>query len=260
MLSTTERIMLHGYINRVESAYREFMGGATLPEMKIQPMSLEEMRQKLATAVVTYDPSIDEYTFQVFEQINNPTIASDCEYIIYHELTHAADIYRYGVRDQNRYNELRGYLEYHASQVELMKLLGASRFDQNVSFSMKDKIRDMNGELSVSDFVAKGIETTNESIARPGFNDSIAMIFHAVATLYNHLGRVSICQMFSTDYADSSDSVESTCPGVRLFGQEVWGCIEGVFKGLMSAAQIQLGGKLYYSSLVRLLQSRGIKG
>lgn len=258
MLTVAERVVLQGYIKQMESAYCDFMGGVSLPKMKLQLMMLEEMMKVLANAEVIYDPETDSYTFRVFEHINNPLVAKDCEYIIYHEFTHALDISLYGAGGRDKYNQLRGYLEHHASQVELMKMLGADTFAQPVTFSMTDSIRDMNGELTVLEFMEKGLDATAEQMSKPDFKQSIGRVFHAVGTLYNHLGRISICRMYATDFGGYEYWLEKKCAGSRLLGQGAWDAICKVFNGVMGDAVIGLGGKLCYGTLVQLSKRLGL--
>lgn len=258
MLTIAEKVLLRGYVNRIKTEYKSFMGVGSLPAMELETMTIDEMMSGLANAEMLYDPSSDKYTFRVFERIYDPAVASDCEYIIYHELTHALDISRYGARDRDKYNQLRGYLEYHASQIELMKMLGAVEFSQHITFSMDDKIRDTNGEVSVLEFIESGLNATAEIMAKPDFRHSLLRVFHAVGTLYNHLGRISICRMYAKDFDAHSTSLEKRCPGTRLLGADNWDCACKIFSGIMSDALIDLGGKLYYGSLIRLFKSLGI--
>ncbi|MDO4798213.1 MAG: hypothetical protein Q4A01_09375 [Coriobacteriales bacterium] len=252
--------MLISYIKRMESSYRDFMGGVSLPQMELQTMSLEEMRAQLANAEVIYNPTTNAYTFRVFEQINHPAIAKDCEYIIFHEFTHALDISRYGAGNRDKYNQLRGYLEYHASQVELMKMLGASTFHQTIEFSLLDKVCDTNGEVTVLEFIEQGMNATSELMSKPDFKQNLNLVFHAVGTLYNYLGRISICRMYATDFDAYSSALEQKCAGEGLFGSEMWKSIRTLFNGMMTDSLIDLGGMLYYGSLLQLCRSYGIVG
>ena len=258
-MTISEKIILRGQINKVKSKYSSFMGGVTLPRMTLHLLDIEEIKKELSWATVKYNPNDDTYELLVFDQLFNPQIVVNGEYIIFHEFTHALDISLYGTKDQKKYNELRGYLEYHAAQVEMLALLGAQQFTLDISFSLADTVTDVDGEKSVLEYLEHGLEIVNEAIRKPTFKSNMEEVFHAVGALYNHLGRVSVCQLASTDYEKHAHALNEKCPGQQLFDLKIWNLIETVFAGIMTDDQIKLGGSIYYGSLIQLFEQYGIQ-
>ncbi len=179
--------------------------------------------------------------------------------LLFHEFTHALDISLYGAGDVNEYNALRGYLEYHAAQIEMMKLVGASKITDSVEFSMHDTIADIEGAKSVLEYVEHGIEVVTSVMNKPGFKTDITQVFHAVGALCNHLGRLAICQIASPDFDQYAKDLMDRCPGVELFGQGAWSLIINVFSGIMPAPSIQTSGQLYLGTLFQLFKRYGIQ-
>lgn len=259
MLSTVEKMLLQKYVAAKQREYAAFMGGAVLPPMSLKPLSIDELLRNPAWATVMYDPRTDRYELQVFDHIHDPNVAMSSDYLLFHEFTHALDISLYGAGDVNKYNALRGYLEYHAAQVEMVKLVGAFKITDSVTFSMCDAITDIEGPKSVLEYVLHGIEVITSAMVKPGFKTGIAQVFHAVGALYNHLGRLSICQMASTDFDQYARELMERCPGAELFGQDAWSLIVNVFCGIMDEPSIQLGGQVYFGTLIQLFQRYGIQ-
>jgi hypothetical protein len=205
-------MLLQKYVTAKEREYEAFMGGAALPPMTLRPLSIDELMRNPAWATVMYDPRANRYELQVFDHIHDSNVVISSDYLLFHEFTHALDISLYGARDVNRYNALRGYLEYHAAQIEMMKLVGASKITDSVEFSMHDTITDIEGTKSVLKYVEHGLEVVTSAMAKPGFKTDIAQVFHAVGALYNHLGRLSICQMASPDFDQFAKDLLAKCP------------------------------------------------
>lgn len=259
MLSFFEQMMFQKHIAQKKCEYMTFMGGITLPPISLRPLAIEELRQNLAWATVMYDPHKNNYELQVFDHIHDPSVVISSDYLLYHEFTHALDISLYGAGDVNKYNALRGYLEYHAAQVEMMKLVGTPEYAAPVTFSMCDTITDIEGKKSVLEYVEQGIEVVTSAMERPGFRTDLPMVFHAVGALYNHLGRLSLCQMSSTDFDTYTAKLTEKCPGVELFGQDTWALITSKFVGIMEPSVIQTSGQIYFGSLIELFDRYGLQ-
>ena len=259
VLSTLEKMLLQKHVNAKEREYEAFMGGAVLPMMSLKPLSIGELLRNPAWATVMYDPRTDRYELQIFDHIHDPNVVTSSDYLLFHEFTHALDISLYGAGDVNKYNALRGYLEYHAAQVEMMRLVGASKITDPVEFSMNDTITDIEGEKSVLEYVEHGIEVVTSAMAQPGFKADMAQVFRAVGALYNHLGRLSICQLASPGFDQYANDLMARCPGAELFGQVTWSLIINVFRGIMPGSAIQMSGQIYLGSLFQLFKIYGIQ-
>ncbi|MBQ9004484.1 MAG: hypothetical protein IJ087_21820, partial [Eggerthellaceae bacterium] len=124
---------------------------------------------------------------------------------------------------------------------------------------MLDTITDIEGAKSVLEYVEHGIAVVTTAMAKPGFKSDIARVFHAVGALYNHLGRLSICQMAATDFDQYVTDLTAACPGAELFGPATWHLIVNVFSGIMAESAIQPSGQLYFGALVQLFERYGIQ-
>ena len=92
---------------------------------------------------------------------------------------------------------LNGYMEYHASQVELMVGLGANSIKDTLSFSVCDPIDNLG-------FTIKEYMDTRFEIAVDMLNNSIPNNrLDGLGVLYNFLGLKSICLMYALDYKDN---------------------------------------------------------
>ena len=258
MLTTIERARFRQQIEQVKSNYVAFMGDASLPCMELYPMSTDEASKELAWAAVNYDPRCNKYELRVWDQLFHPNVGADCSYILFHEFTHAVDISRYGAKSQDRYNALRGYLEYHAAQVEMIKLLGRRRFSIGESFSVNDIVCTMERKMTVREYLECGLDVVDDRLHRVECEPSIASLFYAVGTLYGHLERISVCEAAATDYDLCSSIMEERCAASELFGATVWRRIRSVFTGIMDEGQVLAGGNLYWGALVDLLQKYGV--
>ena len=126
--------------------------------------------------------------------------------LVYHEFTHMIDAELYACGNSLRYAMLSGYTEYHASQVELMKLLGAKTVDEKISFSMSTIIDTVTGKKSVSQYIEEKRLHAVELFSRQDFPADLAMLKSAVGVLYNYFGLRSICVMYATDYTEKIDN------------------------------------------------------
>ena len=62
-------------------------------------------------------------------------------YILFHEFTHILDAETYARGDKVKYATSSGFTEYHASQIELLKMLGANSANEHISFSTKKMVK-----------------------------------------------------------------------------------------------------------------------
>lgn len=245
-------------IKRAIKHYEAFMGNVKLPKMKLTPMDSQELKRELAWATVKYDPSKDKYDLLVWDQLLTSGIGIDCSYLLFHEFTHALDIARYGAGNQDRYNSIRGYLEYHAAQVEMAKLLNRASFAMDEPFSMNDSIVPIDGKRTVHEYIEHGLDVANERISNSKARPSIPMLFSTVGTLYNHLGRLSYCEMAATDYGKFANCYKERCRATDLFDTKTWRQIRCSFNGLMTEELTRKTGELYLKTLYDLFRQYGL--
>ena len=125
------------------------------------------------------------------------------KYTIFHEFTHIIDAEEYKEADIKHQMGLSGYMEYHASQIQLVKMLGAIRVKEVPSFSMNTIIIARDGEKSVSQFISEKQHHAIELFSRSDFLDDTVIFNAAMGALYNYFGFRSICEKYSTDYTEN---------------------------------------------------------
>lgn len=249
---------IYEQIEKAKRDYAAFVKEDALPTMKLTPINMKELRRRLAWATVEYDPGTDKYELLIWDQLFHPAIGVDCSYLLFHEFTHALDISKYAAGDQDRYNSIRGYLEYHAAQVEMYKLLGRASFGADEPFSMSDVICPIEGEMTVHEYIEQGLGAVNEGIRKTKSSPSISTIFSTVGAIYNHLGRISICEIAATDYNEHAEVYENRCNVTNLFDTKTWYQVRSEFNGVMTEDQIRNSGELYLSSLYDLFRQYGL--
>lgn len=127
--------------------------------------------------------------------------------MIFHEFTHMLDSEIYVNGDKVRYAGLSGFTEYHASQVELMQLLGANTVDEALSFSMDTIITTFAGDKRISQYVDEKQQHAIELFSRNDFPANLNTLKSAIGILCNYFGLRSICEMYSVDYTEKVNNM-----------------------------------------------------
>lgn len=183
--------------------YKHFMEIDYFPEFELQTkevsLSLADKRGYDSAATTFYDVSADKHTLIVSTNLQLS------KYLIFHELTHVWDTEMYARKDKIKYAGLSGFTEYHASQIELMILLGASFVSADLSFSMMDKIETFAGTKTVQEYVTMKYHHAVDLFKRQDFPADIAMLKTALGVWYNYMGLRSICEKYTADYSSCED-------------------------------------------------------
>ena len=171
MISTQDKYALTAYLNRLEREYLSFMGIEALPDIQRNPIELtiagSNAKGYGSCATIFYEPTTGKYRLDVWKDIYKPQLHAD--YIIYHEYIHAYDIERLAKSNKEKYARVKGYIEYHAAQIELMKQLGARNIQDELSFSMNSVIKCITGNRSVIDVLRAGKKSATDLIQREDF-------------------------------------------------------------------------------------------
>ena len=117
--------------------------------------------------------------------------------ILYHELTHIYDMETLKNDEKTHDFCLTGYMEYHASQVDLMVRLGANSIKDTLSFSICDSVTDQG--LTVMNYMENKFLTAVDMLSDSMLNERLA----GLGVLYNFLGFRSICLLYAYDYRDN---------------------------------------------------------
>lgn len=196
--------MLRTQIADYENEYKCFMGIEQFPKYRLQfkEVSLEKSDAVgfESAASAFYQTETKEHTLLI--SANLPM----SRYLAFHEFTHIFDAEMYAKGDKCRYLGITGFSEYHASQVELLQLLGVKNIEEIPEFSMNTIIEPLSGKRSVFQYVDEKYKHAIELFSRKDFPANIETLKVAIGVLYNYWGLRSICEMYSIDYVETIEN------------------------------------------------------
>lgn len=210
--------------------YKHFLGIATFPQYCTSFFNLDLTRDYVSAAEAVYDWTLGKHILRLPSNCDTPL------FLLYHELTHIYDMDMHMNGEKNHDFCLTGYMEYHASQVELMLLMGATKINDIISFSMSDII--ICFDCSVQQYLEQKLITACNLIC----DEDCIERGKGVGVFFNLLGLKSICCMFATDYCDNFDCSKfaERLPSFLLFEvrKDMQGWIEDVEKSVMLYSQM----------------------
>lgn len=258
MITKLEKQLVNMYVARNLELYKKFMGIDEMPDFNIVPMEikLEEAEQKGygVPASHFYDVGTGKHKLNVWKDIYKSILHAD--YILFHEFTHMYDTVAYS-KDKKLYAANRGFTEYHAAQVELLKLLGAESIEDKISFSLTQPIEIISGRKTVYEYITNSHVAAIELISRSNFPDSIESLATGLGMIFNHLGRISICQMYANDYDKYMDEIENMTVEESYIGDN-FSEIKSIMKGFLGKTDIRNIGEIYFSTIFELIQKCGV--
>ncbi len=258
MISVAEKMSINAYINKTRDDYLSFMGISAIPDIKRTPIETDPYNLSTSLgswARVDYDCTKDIYTLSILKFLYNPVCHAD--YLLFHEYTHVYDIDRLAKKDPEKYVAIKGYIEYHAAQVELMKQLGAKKYTDAISFSMNDIVKGPTDDRTVFESLLFNKKIAIDSILRSGFPINISELSMVMGMVFNHLGRVSVCKRNASDYERFRAYLEDFSVEEQFFGSDDWNIIMGIYHDEMSEEAIDLAMVLHPSILGRLAKKYG---
>ena len=191
-------------LEAIKTKYMKFMKLHSFPQYDIiiQNICLDanKSKQYAKAACTKYD-----FETQRHSLIVNPLIDLN-EYIVFHELTHILDTEQYAKDDRIRYVYLSGYTEYHASQIELLNLLGAKKVNKRVRFKMNQIINTLAGNITVQEYVEDKHNQAIELLNNESFFINDEYMIASLGVLFNYWGLRSICEMYAKDYNESTNN------------------------------------------------------
>ena len=114
--------------------YKNFIGIDSFPAFDVQYFIPDISCDYFFGAWVNYDAIAKTHTLML------PKNYEISKFLLFHELTHISDMNMLATGDKNYDFCLSGYMEYHASQVELMVMMGAKRISDVIAFSMEELV------------------------------------------------------------------------------------------------------------------------
>lgn len=244
------------YVKARVSDYESFVGIDKFPAftVKSKEMTLEKSQRQGfdAPATVFYDISTGGHTLEIWSKLSLPQM--NAEYLVFHEFTHVLDAETYSQKDKVKHMSNKGYTEYHAAQIDFMKLLGANNIAAPFSFDMKQKVETFGGTKTAEELVKMPLNLAIELIRRADFPANIETLATAIGSIFNYYGRRSICKMYAKDYTDYWDvSVIAA-----LLGKDTVKVLDGFMLGWFDSGKVALIDALYGKMVVSLAQRNNL--
>lgn len=144
---------IEDYVKSCIDNYKKFMGIDKFPEFTVKSKEIISEKSQTqgfdAPAAVFYDIPSGSHSLEIWSKLSLPQM--NAEYLVFHEFTHILDAETYSLKDKVKHMSNKGYTEYHAAQIDFMKLLGAKNITDPFSFNMDKKFEtlgDFGGEVS----------------------------------------------------------------------------------------------------------------
>lgn len=244
------------YMNKCMEDYKKFMGISFLPKFKLaaKHVSLTNAGASGWGALAThrFDFQTQVHYIEVWEDIWKPQLHGD--YVIFHELTHLIDTENIVKGNRERNVKMRGYLEYHASQIETIKILGNKNINDNSPFSMNRKLQTVSSVKFMHDFVNEPANTANSLLARKDFPKDIDTLVTTIGLIFNYYGRRSICLMYAEDFQESIGKDKFS----ELIGAEQFAALDVFLKGWLNEMQIEVLGQFYFQMIATKMKEYGL--
>lgn len=241
-------VCLEKQISSQIKAFSRFMGIAEFPAYSLQTKeaSIEtaDLQGFEVVAAASYQPKTNLHTLLVSTNLDLP------RYVFYHEFTHMLDSEIYAKNDSIRYAGLSGFTEYHASQIELMQLLGAISVSEALSFSMNDTIVTISGEKRVTQYIEEKRQHAIELFSREDFPADLNTLKSAFGVLFNYFGLRSICEMYSLDYNEEIDNAAF----LRFIPTTNFIAINTLMHGWLDNSKIDMSINVYLNTLFPLIK------
>lgn len=235
-------------IKLFESEFKQFVGIKEFPSYQLSTkevsLAVADSRGFDSAASTFYNPKTNSHTLQISTNL----VLS--KYLVFHEFTHILDADIYANGDSTKYAGLSGYTEYHASQIELMQLLGAKTANDKISFKMDTIICTFSGEKSVAQYVQEKQHHAIQLFSREDFPADINTLKSAFGVLYNYWGLRSICKMYASDYEEKvqNDAFLQFIPTMNF-------CLmNGMMHGWLDKQKIEQSIPLYINTLFPLIE------
>ncbi|ODP30357.1 hypothetical protein PTI45_00224 [Paenibacillus nuruki] len=152
----------------------------------------------------------------------------------------------------------RAFTEYHASQIEMLKLLEIEFILDKPSFSVSNTIvSTILGDKTVFRYIKEELEGIRNLISNEKFPKDIKELSTALGMIFNSLGRISICRMYASDYAIYKKELENMEFIKSYFGGNFTKIINDMVGFLDKETQIKIGN-LNYLVLEEQIKKSGL--
>jgi hypothetical protein len=238
-----EQILLNIYVNQTAKRYIDFMSIEKFPQFRIveKKMSLSDANKKGFGSFAShhYDIQTGTHSLEVWSDIYQPQLHA--EYLLFHEFTHILDTEMYVQKDKMKNAMYKGFSEYHAGQIDFLKVLGVKKVDASISFSMKQMFETVGNPKTAEEFVIAAHNTSTSLINRSDFPADVETLATTFGLIFNYWGRRSICKMYAVDYVEKVDNEAIE----KCIGKELFRALDAFMNGWLAEDQIKLIGELY---------------
>ena len=229
-----------------EEDFKCFMGIEEFPDYdlqkKIASVAVADKQGFEVAASAHYQVETKKHLLTISE---NLTLS---KYLIFHEFTHILDSEMYTNGDKVRYVGLFGFTEYHASQIELLQLLGRNSVCAPFHFSMSDNIETFSGTKSVQQYVNDKQQHAIDLFSREDFPENINTLKSAIGVLYNYFGLRSICEMFAVDFEEHINNQAY----LNFISTQQFTILNNLMHGWLDNTKIDLSINLYNGIMIPL--------
>lgn len=233
-------------LKEYESNFKKFMGIDTFPQYTLYTKEVSlwvaDTQGYDSAASTHYDIQSNSHTFTV------STNLILCEYLMFHEFVHMLDSELYVKNDKIRYLGISGFTEYHASQIELLAMLGVRSINDEPSFSMDTIIQTFSGDKSVKQYISEKQQHAIELFSRADFPSNIETLKSSFGVLHNYWGLRSICEMYATDYTENIENQSF----LNYIPTNVFVLLNRLMRGWLNDSAIDASIPLYANTLVTL--------
>ncbi len=199
------------YVLNCINRFKSFYGLDNLPSIEIQsfytPYDHSHSLDYGVLATHFYDTEKKRHTLKVWNKL--PSLGTKAEPVVFHELTHVLDTEKYSTSKTHNV-AIKGYIEYHASQIEMLRVLGWESVNSEKRFSLLQKNDMLLYGDTLYDYVIAQKTTAEKLISRKGFPQNSEVLHTALSIIFNYIGRLSISKMYSTDYAENQTVLENS--------------------------------------------------
>lgn len=241
-------------IKQYENDYIDFMGINKFPKYKLELYEIKTEETDMAgfgvVAQALYEPQTGQHTLRICTNIEVK------KYIVFHEFTHILDSEMYANKNAMRYVYLSGYTEYHASQVELMFLLGAQKISDNIwGKTMGSVIMTFPYEKTVEEYIVLKHQFVIDMMNKEGFPANVEALKVTLGVLYNYWGLRSICKLYLNDYQEYVDNSAI----IRIFPSQLFSVMNFFMDGWFDDSKVEMSFGPYSNALMPIIVGKKLK-
>ena len=237
------KTLLNTFVNQSIKKYTDFMGIDKFPQFNIieKNMSIPHALNKGFGSFAThlYDIPTGRHRLEIWSDIYTPQL--NTEYVLFHEFTHMLDSEMYINKDKIKNAKYKGFTEYHASQIDFLKILGAKQIGEDLIFSMKDRFVTIDDPKCAEELFISSHQAATSLVNRRDFPYDIETLITTIGMIFNYWGRRSICKMYASDYIEKINNVAIE----NFIGTECFRALDGFMNGWMGESQIAIIGDVY---------------